>query len=92
MGWTESSPAFSAVTETFADVVNEHLETNLDIPPEHPLESLASTQVPLPDPSASYEYPVHESGPLRQPLAYVDNFIKLVQGWYNALRVWRHTY
>ena len=88
MGWTESPWAFSAVTETIADLINESLERNPRMPPPHPLESKAATK-PLQDPHITDHYPIFESGPLRPPLAYVnvyvDDFIKLVQGWWNAL-------
>jgi hypothetical protein len=96
MGWTESPPAFSSVTETIADLINEKLEApNAVIPPAHNLEPAASTQVPLlpsvPDPS-----PILDTGPIRPRLAYVDvfvdDFIKLCQGWLNSIRVCKHTY
>ena len=96
MGWTESPPAFSAVTETIADVINERLESSQDMPPSHSLEGLASQPVPLATPLEADEYPVTETGPVRPPLAYVDvyvdDFIKIAQGWFNAMRVRRHTY
>ena len=96
MGWTESPPAFSAVTETIADIVNEALESNSSIPQAHPLEASASTHVPVPDPTATNEYPVLDAGPIRPRLAYVDvyvdDFIKLAQGWRNAMRIRRHTF
>jgi len=56
MGWTESPPAFSAVTETVADIINAELESSNAIPPLHPLEGPASSQVPL-DPSAPDQFP-----------------------------------
>ena len=41
-------------------------------------------------------FPTKNTGPLRPPLAYVDvyvdDFIKLAQGWLNTFRVQRHTY
>ena len=43
MGWTESPPAFSAVTETIADLINKSLERSDHIPPSNPLEHKAST-------------------------------------------------
>ena len=100
MGWTESPPAFSAVTETIADLVNVSLERNLEMPKAHPMEAAASIPVPLSDPEANAEFPVQDTGPLPPPLAYVNiyvkiyvnDFIKLAQGWYNALCVHRHTY
>ena len=97
MGWTESPPAFSAVTETIADLVNANLEQGpWEIPPKHPLEVAASTSVALANPTAKDAFPFHDSGPIRPPLAYtdvyVDDFIKLAQTWENCLRVRRHTY
>ena len=95
MGWTESPAAFSAVTETIADLINSDLETNDDMPLPHPMEQLASKSVPL-DPFTPDQYPIKEAGPLRRPLAYVDvyvdDFLKLCQGWYNSLRVRRATF
>ena len=96
MGWTQSPPAFSSTTETIADMANAFLEADCFIPRPHPLEAAASTPVELTDPTAVDAYPFKESGPLRPPLAYVDvyvdDFIKLAQGWKNALRVRRHTF
>ena len=95
MGWTESPPAFSAVTETVADLVNEALERDPLMPPPHPLERKATT-CSLLDPLVTDAFPVLDSGPMRPPLAYVDvyvdDFIKLAQGWWNALRVRRQTF
>ena len=97
MGWTESPPAFSAVTETISDLVNAQLEERpLHIPPSHPLEGLASTSVALDNPTAKDAFPLIDTGPLRPPLAYtdvyVDDFIKLAQTWINCLRVRRSSY
>ena len=95
MGWTESPPAFSATTETVADLINHDLGTSLDMPPPHPLESLASTYIPI-EPSVPDPFPLKEAGPIRPKLAYVDvyvdDFVKMVQGWFNAMRVRRHTF
>jgi hypothetical protein len=95
MGWTESPPAFFAVTETVADLVNESLEASAGMPPPHPLEPIATVlpalQTSLPD-----QHPVIDSGPLHPKLAYtnvyVDDFCKAAQGWLNAIRVRRTTY
>ena len=95
MGWTESPPAFSAVTETIADITNYQLEVDDTMPPSHLMEPLASKYVPL-LPSVPDQFPIIETGPLRRPLAYVDvyvdDFLKLCQGWHNSLRVRRATY
>jgi len=84
MGWTESHPAFSAATETVADIINAELESSNAIPPPpHSLEGPASSQVLL-EPSSLDLFPIHEAGPIDSPLAYVDvfvdDFIKAVQG------------
>ena len=97
MGWTESPPAFSAVTETIADLVNESLErANPRFPPSHPLERAASTAVPVTNPRDQDPFQIIDSGPVRPPLAYtdvyVDDFIKLAQTWANCLRVRREAY
>ena len=96
MGWTESPPAFSAVTETVADLINESLERDALMPPAHPLKTMASKFSPLVNSAVIDAYPVVETGPIRPPLAYidvyVDDFIKLAQGWWNALRVRRQTF
>jgi hypothetical protein len=84
------------VYETITDVINESLEREADtIAPAHDLEPSASTPIPLlpsiPDPS-----PIIKAGPIRPRLAYVDcfvdDFIKLCQGWLNSIRVRRATY
>ena len=91
MGWTESPPAFSAMTETIADLINQQLVADQRIPPAHPMEACASSPVPIVDPTAGDAYPITDTGPMRPPLAYtdvyVDDFIKLTQGWRNCLRV-----
>ena len=96
MGWTESPAAFSAATETVADLINHDLASSMAMPPPHPLESKASTAAPAITPSVPDPFPLKEAGPIRPRLAYVDvyvdDFVKLVQGWYNAMRVRRHTF
>ena len=96
MGWTESPPAFSAVTETIANLINSSLESDMELPEAHPMEASASVHVPLSHPDAQDEFPIHNTGPLPLPLAYVDvyvdDFIKLAQGWYNAFCVRRRTF
>ena len=95
MGWTESPPAFSAFSETVADLINHDLAASMEMPPPHPLETKASTYVPI-MPSQPDPFPLKEAGPMRPKLAYVDayvdDFVKAVQGWYNAMRVRRHTF
>ena len=96
MGWTESPPTFSAVTETIADVINHRLEASPLVPPAHPFEAKASTMVALDEPQAQDAFPLKEAGPKRPPLAYVDvyvnDFVKLAQGSLNSLRLRQHAY
>ena len=61
MGWTESPPAFSAVMETIADLINVSLEQNLEMLKAHPIEALASIYVPLSNPKARNEFPVRDT-------------------------------
>ena len=96
MGWTESLPAFSAATETVANLINYDIAASFNMPaPPHHLESKASTYFP-PTPTAPDPFPLKEAGPIRPKLAYVDvyvdDFVKLVQGWYNAMQGRRHTF
>ena len=95
MGWTESPPAFSAGTETIADLANVALEKSLLMPPPHPLESLANTTTRL-LPSTKDKFPILDTGPIRPSLAYVDvyvdDFCKLAQGEENCQRTRRATY
>ena len=74
---------------TIADIANAQLEESMIMPPPHPLEPIASSPVPL-LPSQHDRFPFKEAGPLRPPLAYIDvyldDFIQVVQGWYNAIR------
>ena len=89
MGWMELPPAFSAVMKTTADLLNESLETTCHIPPPHPFKAQASKPVSMASPHAHDTFPIQDTGPLRPLLAYVDvyldDFIKLAQGWLNAL-------
>jgi hypothetical protein len=47
MGWKNSPPIFSAVTETIADVANSRLHAHRRHEPPHRLESTAATPPPL---------------------------------------------
>ena len=50
MGWKNSPPAFSAVTETIADMCNARLEED-GVPPPHALDEAAAEVMPaIPDP------------------------------------------
>jgi hypothetical protein len=42
MGWKNSPPYFSAVTETIADIANANLADPSYSPPPHPLDKLAA--------------------------------------------------
>ena len=48
MGWSNSPPAFSTVTETIADLANTRIATQ-ETPPSHHLDELAET-IPSPSP------------------------------------------
>ena len=43
MGWKNSPPVFSALTETIADLANERIKTDAE-PPCHPLDDRGSYQ------------------------------------------------
>ena len=73
MGWTELPPAFSSVTETITDMVNEQLESSTRIPPLHKYETATSTHVPIEVTTNDYSIAetdplITETGPLRPPL------------------------
>ena len=88
MGWCESPPAFSAITETIADVANDRLDDAGYTPSSHKLDDLAA-EVVLPTP-APHEKCSNESHSLSvnlppardpslpavdNPLQYVDVFV-----------------
>ena len=92
MGWTNSPPLFTAVTETIADVTNQRLLKRRKVSP-HQLEDLADS--PPPDPRSppsgaadSVPWPSSRDPCLNQrglrPTAYVDvfvdDFLGLAQG------------
>ena len=52
MGWKNSPPVFSTVTETIADLTNQRIQDPTFRPPEHHLDVM-SESVASPDPSAS---------------------------------------
>ena len=62
MGWSNSPPIFSTATETIADMANERLNSNVDMPPHH-LDDLAES-IPSPPPSC----PMVTSSDLTCPL------------------------
>ena len=96
MGWTQSPPAFCAVTETIADLANQRLRQTTPVRP-HPFDKLAATEAtlsaspslrPSPNPSALPVLPLPATNPLLVPLqrplrtvdVFVDDFIGLAQG------------
>ena len=93
MGWTQSPPMFSAVTETIADVANARLRHHYLTRPHH-LNKLASTQPPTNAPADPFLPPTHTTTlpPTTNPLlslhrrclnvvdVFVDDFIGVAQG------------
>eukprot|EP00980_Cylindrotheca_fusiformis_P013602 scaffold3499_cov103-Cylindrotheca_fusiformis.AAC.1 len=96
MGWTESPPAFCAVTETIADIANQRIHKRQRAPP-HRLDALASSPsqdaVTLPPPTSSVPQSTATTLPTaRNPLQttyqrrlatvdlFVDDFIAAAQG------------
>ena len=47
MGWTESPPAFCALTETIADIANDRLDDETYNPEDHKFDDLAEVAVAL---------------------------------------------
>jgi len=91
MGWTQSPPAFCAVTETVADLANARLRRILRSSP-HRLDSLAAT-LPSPPTSPFLDAPPsatalnpqpppirHLTRRVRSVDVFVDDFIALAQG------------
>ena len=84
IGWTESPPAFSAITKRMAYFIKKSIETLTSMPTSHPFEDKASTTVTLiisdPEP-----HPIIDSAPMRPTLDYTDVsvnvFCKLAQWW-----------
>ena len=67
MGWTESPPAFSMVTETIPNLINESLEQKDCMPPPHPLESKAATTRPLLNSAPEDSFFYHQCRPDQTP-------------------------
>ena len=93
MGWKNSPPAFSAVTETIADICNRRIKRGEE-PPAHPLDDEAEGVVPEPPETGptprpkvpSLEVPTdrdpclpRKGGPLGVVDVFVDDFISLAQ-------------
>lgn len=90
MGWTESPPWFSVLTETVADVVNQRMARGYK-PPPHRLEAVADTPAPgrpslaeilqlRPSAPMSLRYTPRPGGPMAVQEVYVDDFISAAQG------------
>jgi hypothetical protein len=90
MGWTQSPPAFCAVTETIADLTNERLHRNRRWPPPHRLEQLSNTlgpddavdlptSLPLDSPTGN-PLLAHLPRPLAAVDVFVDDFLVAAQG------------
>ena len=95
MGWSESPPGFSAITETITDVANDRLQDCTYQPATHHLDDLAAAVV-LPTPSHSPEPQVsdlvsvqvprerdpslpHSPTPLQYVDVFVDDFCSFAQ-------------
>lgn len=104
MGWVESPPYFTAVTETACDLLNAALRRGWDHPPPHPLESLAATQpaTPVgtampsttgdatPGPVPAFKgSPGTNASPLAYGDVYVDDFLLAAQTKRHQQRVLR---
>ena len=97
MGWVESPPYFTSVTETACDLLNARLRHWQEVPP-HPLEDLAATPPTavasppgkwMPDtPAFGDSAPLH-SPPLAYGDVYVDDFIMAAQTRRHRRRVLR---
>ena len=102
MGWTQSPPAFCAVTETIADLANHRLHRHRPWPGPHRLEALADTTPPaaacLPaatGPAGANITPNPLLAYFRRPLAsvdvFVDDFLTAAQGSTSSLTRTRRT-
>ena len=97
MGWVESPPYFTSVTETACDLMNAALRQGDDPPPHH-LESLAATPPLRTTPPTGDRAPHRRAytgptTPRSPPLAYgdvyVDDFILVAQTKRHQQRVMR---
>ena len=99
MGWVESPPYFTALTETICDLANAKLADKKNAPPAHRLEQVASTPpaetphppVPCtitPSPSLGLASP---RPPVGEVDIYVDDFLLLAQTKHQQNRVLRAT-
>ena len=100
MGWTQSPPAFCAVTETIADHANTLLHKRRRFPTPHRLDTLADTEPPtLAAPPTRHRVPLlprdpnirHFARPLQAVDVFVDDFIGVAQGSRQSLLNTRRT-
>ena len=78
MGWVDSPPYFTAVTETACDLTNDTLRRRTTALPRHPLESLALTPPPNSTSQADWTPRLASPGsatPRPPPLAYADVYV-----------------
>ena len=88
MGWVNSPPYFSAVTETAADLMNDAFKRSEEYPPhrleDQALQVEADNDLGSRNPTHSLTEPTIHPPRLRQRLKYVDiyvdDFIALLQG------------
>ena len=96
MGWTNSGPAFCAVTETIADLANKTIMSNAPSP-MHPLDKKAAAFDTPAMPHHNVTRPIsrdpclHRPNPRRAAYidVFVDDFINLCQGgprWRSYIR------
>jgi hypothetical protein len=95
MGWTQSPPAFCAVTETIADLTNQRLHRHRRFPPPHRLEQLSNTSATDDTAVSRASFTIEAPSrnpllvPLPRPLAavdvFVDDFLVAAQGSPHAL-------
>jgi hypothetical protein len=89
MGWTESPQYLCAVSETIADLANQHFQRGDGFPTDHRFDTLADTSPErIEDLPATQTFPVkppkiRSTGPLQQPLntvdVFMDDFIHITQ-------------
>jgi hypothetical protein len=99
MGWTQSPPAFCAVTETITDHANALLHKRRRFPNPHRLDLLANTLAPTPLPALNASRPLLARDPNIRPYAlplravdiFVDDFIGVAQGSPQSLLNTRRT-
>ena len=103
MGWVESPPYFTTLTETACDLANTATTTGVTFPGVHPLESVAQTPAPdapgprlLSIPAWTARATTFDASSVRTtPLAcvdvYVDDFLLAAQTRREQVRLLRNT-